>query len=371
MSETQKLEISLINREHTQLRVKMSPDAVNDYAEAMKNPKHDMPAIVVFRCPETHDLYLGDGYHRCKAAELLERKTISAEVRDGTIDDAILYAANCNKHNAVRFSNADKRKAVLTIVERFPRKSQRWVAEQCGITQAGVSKILKAAADVDNSKPESRTRSTPTALDRLFSTHQAYCDSLEAVKAEYGGFTGMIRNEIGIGILNHHVEIAKSMVESAGNQPEWESDKRDDDNDVIDAVAKPKITYGDLADSYNDLVEAVATPATHHDAQDDEYEDVEGYDDIEVVEPDEAAIDPPGEPVPYELLENENGGAPRRQGTGKGRPQGRFVLARYIDQAKRNSLKWLVIDTRHDFALVVCEGLTRSAAKQERDSLNQ
>ncbi|MFN3192218.1 MAG: ParB/RepB/Spo0J family partition protein [Aureliella sp.] len=167
------VEIEKLNRDHTQLRVKMSADAVEDYAEAMRNKRNELPPVKVYRDPETGELYLADGYHRTAAAERLERKTIKAEVVDGTLSDAILYAANCNKHNAVRFTNADKRKAVLTLLETFPKKSQRWIAEQCGVTQPFVSKILKDAAG-GGDEPETK-RAKKTHAER-------FCEAVNAAE---------------------------------------------------------------------------------------------------------------------------------------------------------------------------------------------
>ncbi|MFN3192287.1 MAG: ParB/RepB/Spo0J family partition protein [Aureliella sp.] len=154
------VEIENLNRDHTQLRVKMSADAVEDYSEAMRNKRNELPPVVVYHDPQSGELFLADGYHRTAAAERLERKTVKARVVEGTLSDAILYAANCNKHNAVRFTNADKRKAVLTLLETFPGKPQRWIAEQCGVTQPFVSKVLRDAAKGNHELETKRTKKT-------------------------------------------------------------------------------------------------------------------------------------------------------------------------------------------------------------------
>ena len=90
-TEQAKVQISKLDRTRTQLRVKMSPAAVEDYADEMKNPKNAFPPILVFR-DDDGTLHLVDGYHRCAAAEQIGRQHIAAEIRSGSPDDAILEA---------------------------------------------------------------------------------------------------------------------------------------------------------------------------------------------------------------------------------------------------------------------------------------
>jgi hypothetical protein len=47
----------------------------------------DLPPVVAFRTPE--GLLLVDGYHRCRAAQFLGRRTVPVEVHEGTLRDAL------------------------------------------------------------------------------------------------------------------------------------------------------------------------------------------------------------------------------------------------------------------------------------------
>jgi ParB-like chromosome segregation protein Spo0J len=51
----------------------------------------DLPPVVVFDTPEGP--LLADGHHRLAAAGRLGRKTVEAEVRAGSRQDALRYAA--------------------------------------------------------------------------------------------------------------------------------------------------------------------------------------------------------------------------------------------------------------------------------------
>jgi len=167
------VEIESIDRQHTQLRVKMDPQAVEDYAEQYRNKKDcQMPPIVIFEDTEADVWHLGDGYHRCEAAIAAGRKSIDAEIRQGTLDDAIMFAAKCNSHNAVRWSRKDMVKAVRTLKDRFPKMNQRAISKQCGCSQGFVSNVLSGKCDegatVDKSKPKSTSRQEEPSIEETF-----------------------------------------------------------------------------------------------------------------------------------------------------------------------------------------------------------
>ena len=134
-AEQRMIKLAALDRQHTQLRVRMSPDAVSDYAASYEDKNQTMPPIVAFEDPDDGTLYLGDGFHRVESLLSIGRKKVSAEIRSGTLDDAILFAANCNKHNAVRWTNRDKLKAVKALLARFPNMRQRKIAAACGCSQ--------------------------------------------------------------------------------------------------------------------------------------------------------------------------------------------------------------------------------------------
>ncbi len=130
----------LVLDKDVQLRESINQTAVLDYAEAMENGD-EFPAIVVFYRFGSKK-YVADGFHRVLATKKVGAKTILAEVRDGTKRDAILYAAGANLLHGVRRSNADKRKAVFTML-----RDKEWVAwadaeiaRRCGVSASMVAR---------------------------------------------------------------------------------------------------------------------------------------------------------------------------------------------------------------------------------------
>ena len=100
----------------TQSREKISEETVTDYAEAMA-AGDQFPAITVFH--DGVDYYLADGFHRLHATQRLGKTSIQADVKTGTLRDAILFSLGANDKHGLRRSNADKRKSVRTLLDDF------------------------------------------------------------------------------------------------------------------------------------------------------------------------------------------------------------------------------------------------------------
>lgn len=100
----------------TQSRAQISEETVTDYAEAMQAGDQFPPITVFF---DGVDYYLADGFHRLHAAQRLGKASIQAEVKTGTLRDAILFSLGANDKHGLRRSNADKRKCVRTLLEDF------------------------------------------------------------------------------------------------------------------------------------------------------------------------------------------------------------------------------------------------------------
>ncbi len=70
-------------------------------------------------------------------------KEISADIRKGTQRDAILFSVGSNAEHGLRRSNSDKRRAVETLLNdpEWSKKSARWIADVCHVSQPFVSGI--------------------------------------------------------------------------------------------------------------------------------------------------------------------------------------------------------------------------------------
>jgi hypothetical protein len=124
----------------TQSRAAISEDTVTDYAEAMQ-AGDQFPPVVVYH--DGVDYYLADGFHRLHAAKRLHKASIQADVRTGTLRDAILYSLGANRDHGLRRSNADKRKCVQTLLEDFEwgELSVNEMARICGVSPQLVTAV--------------------------------------------------------------------------------------------------------------------------------------------------------------------------------------------------------------------------------------
>ena len=151
----QDLEISKISAtDETQSRCKLDSETINEYAESM-NSGVILPPVTIYDDGENH--YLADGFHRLEAAKKCGLSTINAEVRQGSKSDAILYSVGANATHGLRRTNADKRKAVETVLknEEWRGWSNNHIAKLCGATHPFVRKIREEL--YSNTESEERT----------------------------------------------------------------------------------------------------------------------------------------------------------------------------------------------------------------------
>ncbi|MCI0392252.1 MAG: helix-turn-helix domain-containing protein [Acidobacteria bacterium] len=127
----------------SQPRAALDDETIARYAEAMANGV-GFPPVVVFYDGECY--WLADGYHRRKAELKLGRTTTSADVRQGTLRDAILYSVSANNGHGLPASNADRRRAVLTLLNdpEWSKWSDREIARRCGVSPDTVGRQRRA-----------------------------------------------------------------------------------------------------------------------------------------------------------------------------------------------------------------------------------
>jgi hypothetical protein len=109
---------------------------VGDYAEAMLDGAEFPPGRVFY---DGTTYWGARGFHRSAAAQKAGRKTFPFEVRRGTRRNAILDAVGSNVIHGLRRSDADKRRAVETLL-RDPEWS-KWSDHELA-RRAGVGKTL-------------------------------------------------------------------------------------------------------------------------------------------------------------------------------------------------------------------------------------
>ncbi len=138
------LPITLIRRDGgTQPRVAINQTTVEEYASDMKEGA-SFPPVLLFNDGTQH--WLADGFHRVLAAESIGLKEIAAVVRQGTQRDAVLYSCGANATHGLRRTNADKRRAVLRLLEdsEWSKWSDREIARRCGVSHDFVNRMRKS-----------------------------------------------------------------------------------------------------------------------------------------------------------------------------------------------------------------------------------
>ena len=134
-----------------QIRAKLDQATIDEYAERM-GEGDQFPPITVFMVDGKPTL--AEGFHRLEAEKKLGYSETRAEVRKGTLHDAMLFAVGANARHGLRRTNEDKRRAVMALLadEQWAKKSDRWIAEQCKVSNTFVSGIRQQlGVNVDTS----------------------------------------------------------------------------------------------------------------------------------------------------------------------------------------------------------------------------
>ena len=124
----------------TQPRVLIDEQVVAEYAEHYGNGV-DLKPVTVFFDGATY--WLADGFHRYWANKAINSDYIFANVHQGTQRDAILHSLGANADHGLRRTSADKRKAVLTMLndEKWSEWPQTQIAQACRVTPEYVSRL--------------------------------------------------------------------------------------------------------------------------------------------------------------------------------------------------------------------------------------
>lgn len=135
-----------------QMRVEMDDDAIEEYALDVDK----LPPGKAMRCPE--GLYLYDGWHTYEAHLKADRKSMRLQVVEGFVQDAIIAACASNLTHGLQRTDADKRKAITTLLGIGPweDRSDRAIAEHCKVSHFLVGVVRKKLAE-DKKRQEEAT----------------------------------------------------------------------------------------------------------------------------------------------------------------------------------------------------------------------
>lgn len=134
----------------TQARAEVQQATVDEYVAAMAAGAI-FPPVVVYH--DGTDYWLSDGFHRLAAVKERGGATIAVEVRQGTRRDAVLHACSANATHGLRRTNADKRRAVETLLRDpdWQQWSNHEIGRRCTVdpkTVAAVREELETTGEI-------------------------------------------------------------------------------------------------------------------------------------------------------------------------------------------------------------------------------
>lgn len=140
----------------TQSRVELNQETVAEYAQAFTDGAAFPPVVVFF---DGASYWLADGFHRYFGARDAGESAISVQVINGTQRDAVLYSLKANATHGLKRTNADKRKAVETLLKdsEWAAWSDRKIAEVCGVGNQLVGEVRRAICVNHTDTPAVRT----------------------------------------------------------------------------------------------------------------------------------------------------------------------------------------------------------------------
>jgi len=160
---------AIIIDQGTQSRAEINEDAVSDYAEAMRAGAQ-FPPIIVFH--DGTEYFLADGFHRLHATKRAGKTSIQADVRTGTLRDAMFFSAGANGDHGARKTNADKRKSVRMLLEDFEwgEMSVNDIAAHCHVSPQLVTAVkleMEGGVKVSTVKTNAPKKQRPVKLNNV------------------------------------------------------------------------------------------------------------------------------------------------------------------------------------------------------------
>lgn len=122
------------------LRIEHDQTTIERYA-ALYDEGHELPPIVCYELDGY--LVLVDGWHRLRAQDACDREEVAVEIRQGTHQDALLYAIQANQAHGLPLRTADRMNMARAILgdEHLHQLTDREIARRTGLSPTTVGKI--------------------------------------------------------------------------------------------------------------------------------------------------------------------------------------------------------------------------------------
>lgn len=281
--EITRLPIALIRRDGgTQPREAVNTAVATEYGEAMALGAK-FPPVTVFH--DWQDYWLGGGFHRTYGAELTGATEINAEVRQGTLRDAVLFSLAENATHGLRRTNADKRRAIARLFEdaEWAKWSDREIARRLNVDGKTVAALRpKVTAETRSERVFVNRHGTMSTMDVTNLSNRTPSEVAEAAPAAPPRGSRQLRTLLGELRAGHDLEgaaivaeipleeaRAHAVAEARGEysdivaiEPAW---KFDGDNLILRAPTAEEIEASavpvDLPEPANDVEPSPPPPA--------------------------------------------------------------------------------------------------------------
>ena len=119
------------------LRDRLDDFTVERYADSWER----LPPITVYKVDD--QLLVADGFHRHAAAVMLGKRSIRAEIIEGSFTDALDFVASVNLFHGLPLTRAERRRAVEIKLKLHHDWSDRRMAEELAVSRELVAKIRR------------------------------------------------------------------------------------------------------------------------------------------------------------------------------------------------------------------------------------
>jgi ParB-like chromosome segregation protein Spo0J len=163
----------------TQPRLKLDQSMVKDYAEKMRDGIA-FPPIIVFH--DGSEYWLADGFHRYFATKSNAVTTIEAEIKQGTLREATIFAWGANNRHGKPPKPEDIRAIIRKMLEdeEWGKWSNVQIAKQLEVSVSTVQRLRVAYQE--EHKEEKKT--TVTYVDKHGNTTTMETSSIKKKKTE-------------------------------------------------------------------------------------------------------------------------------------------------------------------------------------------
>lgn len=237
-----------------QQRVKLNQDTAYDYSIALSEGEI-FPPIIIWRCDDGK-IYLVDGFHRVEAAKLAKMDELPYSSKSGSYREAMLFTISVNADHGLQRSNADKRKAVMTLLQdtEWSQLSTRELAKLAKVSHQLVHKMRIEIIDIERRQKnwqsvkeyEKRKDKIETVNDSQEKQYLYPEDAIKFLDDEVN--RGMGNSELGTGNSEQIVNIYTNKIEEKQPPPKINSPPNYLTDISLDVLHISKDTFSILID---------------------------------------------------------------------------------------------------------------------------